>query len=92
MERWTRQNQVYNLLQNEWYSVKDLADKLEIGIQLADALFYRYRKNGHLKRKKIFNRYYYMLTEKGFKHLKDFLESGKYLEYLELHQEQQILN
>ena len=72
---------------NDSMTVRELSDDLDIDIQLADNLFRHYNKNGYLTRYKDGyneNRYTYQLSEKGLNHLRGFLESGKYLEYLEI--------
>lgn len=90
MERWERQKQVYRLLVNEWFSCRELADVLDLLLTTADSLLRHYHNNGHLKRKKINGRYRYTLSKKGLEHFKDFLESGKYLEYVEWYNETNI--
>lgn len=80
--RWERQKEVLLLLNDNWFSVKDLSDYLEISIIHADCLLRHYHKNHQLRRKKIDGKFSYILTEYGLNHLK-WLEDGGHLEYVE---------
>lgn len=88
MLRWTRMKEVFELLDyNDNMTVRELSDELDIDLQLSDNLLRHYKRNGYLTRYKDVsndNKYTYQLSEKGLNHLRDFLESGKYLEYLEI--------
>ena len=89
MLRWERQKEVFELLDyNNNITVRELSDELDIDVNHADFLLRHYNKNGYLTRYKDKyneNRYTYQLTEKGENQLRDFLESGEYLEYLEIY-------
>jgi len=72
---------------NDNMTVRELSDELDIDLYLANNLLRHYNKNGYLTRYKDVsneNKYTYRLSEKGLNHLRGFLESGKYLEYLEI--------
>lgn len=85
MERWVRQKQVFEILENRNLTVKQLSDLLDIDLQLADNLLRHYRRHGYLTRKKdLYDKFSYQLSRKGLEHLKDFLQSGEYLEYIDV--------
>jgi len=88
MLRWTRMKEVFEVLDyNDNMTVRELSDELDIDLYLANNLLRHYNKNGYLTRYKDVsneNKYTYRLSEKGLNHLRGFLESGKYLEYLEI--------
>ena len=87
LERWERMKEVFEVLDyNDTMTVRELTDGLDIELQLADNLLRHYNKNGYLTRNKNFlDKYSYQLSEKGLNQLRDFFESGKYLEYLEIY-------
>ena len=80
--------EVFELLEGNSLTVREVSDDLDIDLQLADSLLRHYNKNGYLTRyKDEYNdyKYTYQLSEKGLNQLKGFLESGKYLEYIEIY-------
>ena len=86
--RWERMREVFELLEGNSLTIREVSDDLDIDLQLADNLLRHYNRNGYLTRYKDEyndNRYTYQLSEKGLNQLKVFLESGKYLEYIEIY-------
>lgn len=84
--RWERMKEVFSLIErNDNITVRELSDMLDIEIQLSDNLLRHYNRNGYLTRQKNFlDKYVYSLSDKGIKQLRNFLESGEYLGYIDL--------
>jgi hypothetical protein len=87
MERWERMLEIFELLEGDDFTVRELTDTLErkertITLNLVDFLLRHYNKNGYLRRYKNFlNVYSYSLSKKGKEQLK-WLENGCQYDYL----------
>lgn len=87
MNRWERMYQIFELLEGNQLTVRELTDILEvkekaITLNFIDSMLRHYRKNGYLTRKKVFSdKFSYQLSQKGLDQLNDFLRNGEYLEY-----------
>ena len=85
MDRWERMYQIFELLEGNQLTVRELTDMIKektITLNFIDSMLRHYRHNGYLTRKKnIFNLYSYELSQKGINQLKYFLQNGEYLEY-----------
>lgn len=84
--RWERMKEVFKIIENNGnITVRELSDILDIDIQLSDNLLRHYNRNGYLTRQKNFlDKYVYSLSDKGINQLRNFLESGKYLRYVDI--------
>ena len=83
MLRWRRQKQVFDILEDyDSITVKELSDALGIDLQLSDNLLRHYNKNGYLTRKKnLYDKFTYELSDKGINQLNGFLRNELYLNY-----------
>lgn len=90
MKRYERQKEIFELLEGNQLTVKELKEILEVNertitLNLVDFLLRHYNKMGYLKRKKnLLKIYSYELSINGEKHLRNFLQSGEYLEYVDV--------
>lgn len=88
MERWERMLEIFELLEGNALTVRELTDILEVNegtitLNLVDFLLRHYNKNGYLSRyKNPFKVYSYSLSEKGEEQLK-WLRKGNFLSYIE---------
>lgn len=91
MERWERMFGIFELLEGNDFTVRELTDVLEIKertitLNLVDFLLRHYNKNGYLSRSKnLFNLYSYELSEKGEKQL-EWLRKGEQYNYIEIYE------
>lgn len=88
MKRFERQKEVFELLEGDNLTVRELHDILEVNegtitLNLVDFLLRHYNKMGYLKRKKNLSKIYsYELSINGEKQL-EWLRDGDYLNYIE---------
>jgi len=89
MERWERMFEIFELLDGNDFTVRELFDILEVNektitLNLVDFLLRHYNKNGYLTRSKnLFNVYCYSLSRKGKEQL-IWMRNGCQLEYYEI--------